>query len=152
MSELVVGVESRENPLAGRSHGSVISVSGRTLTQEERVLLDSWARSRTLPTRLVQRSRILLLLAEGQSVRLVATTLAISETTVRLWRNRFQELGPNGLLNDAPGRGRKPVLPEAARAALRQTHQDGDSMTVRQRARELGVSAATVSRWRRRKS
>ena len=90
----------------------------RVIGGEARKLLLSWARSRTLATRLVQRSRIVLLLAEGQRVSDVARSLGISESTVRLWRSRFHTHGPQGLLNDAPGRGRKPVLPEAARDAF----------------------------------
>jgi transposase-like protein len=118
---------------------------------QDRDLLYTWARSRTLATRLVQRSRIVLLLADGKRVTEVARSLGISETTVRLWRTRFLAHGPQGLLNDAPGRGRKPVLPQSARDALRVRHSESDVVTVRQQARELGVSPATVSRWRRRK-
>ena len=118
--------------------------------REDRDLLHAWARSRTLATRLVLRSRIVLLLAEGQRVSVIARSLGISESTVRLWRNRFHTQGRQGLLHDAPGRGRKPVLSAAARDALR-VGQDKDWVTVRQQARELGVSPATVSRWRRRK-
>jgi transposase len=124
----------------------------RVLAREDWDLLRAWARSRTLATRLVQRSRIVLLLAEGQRVSDVARSLGISEGTVRLWRSRFQTHGPQGLLNDAPGRGRKPVLTEAARKTLCVPHSDKDLGTVRQQARALGVSAATVSRWRRRPS
>ena len=124
----------------------------RVVGREDRHLLLSWARSRTLATRLVQRSRIVLLLAEGQRVSDVARSLGISESTVRLWRSRFHAHGPHGLLNDAPGRGRKPVLPEAARDALRERGPGTDLGTVRQQARELGVSPATVSRWRRRQT
>jgi transposase len=124
----------------------------RVIDREDRDLLHVWARSRTLATRLVQRSRIVLLLADGQRVSDVARSLGISESTVRLWRNRFHTHGPHGLMNDAPGRGRKPVLPEAARDALREHHPNSDCVSVRQQARELGVSAATVSRWRRRQN
>jgi transposase len=122
----------------------------RVPDREDQALLRVWARSRTLATRLVQRSRIVLLLIDGQRVSDVSRSLGISESTVRLWRSRFHTHGPQGLLNDAPGRGRKPVLTEAARDALRVPHPDKDLGTVRQQARALGVSAATVSRWRRR--
>lgn len=140
--ELVVPTPLKAGSLAGEG----------VVRPDDRDLLHAWARSRTLATRLVLRSRIILLLADGQGVRAVARSLRISETTVRLWRDRFHRHGPEALLNDAPGRGRKPVLPESARDALRVHRGDVDSetMTVRQRARELGVSPATVSRWSRR--
>ncbi|MEQ1759802.1 MAG: helix-turn-helix domain-containing protein [Vicinamibacterales bacterium] len=121
-----------------------------SLSERDRDLVETWSRSRTLPSRLVQRSRIVLLLADGRRVADVASQLGVSATTVRLWRQRFEKQGAAGLLNDAPGRGRKPALDAMAREALRKGQRDGDSMSVRARARELGVSAATVSRWKRR--
>jgi len=118
----------------------------------ERRVLEQWAKSRTLAARIVLRSRLVLMLADGQPVRDVASMLNVSPTTVRLWRTRFALGGPEGLSNDAPGRGRKPALDAAARDGLRRGFLNGDAMSVRQRARELGVSPSTVSRWRRRDS
>lgn len=123
-----------------------------SLSARDRALLDQWSRGRTLAARVVQRSRIVLMLANGNSIRTIVKELGVSATTVRLWRRRFDAHGPDGLLTDAPGRGRKPALTAAAREALKRGHRDGDAMTVRERARELGVSAATVSRWKRRGS
>jgi transposase-like protein len=100
--------------------------------------------------RVVQRSRIILALADGAGVAAVASALGISPTTVRLWRNRFQEQGLQALARDAAGRGRKPILDEAMRQTLRRQFESGDGPGVRAMARELGVSPATVSRWRRR--
>ena len=149
----------RARPVRRPSLGHVAEIAvmsspdgDRVVGREDRNLLLSWARSRTLATRLVQRSRIVLLLAEGQRVRDVARALGVSESTVRLWRGRFHTHGPKGLLTDAPGRGRKPVLPESARDALRERDPASDWMSVRQQARALGVSPATVSRWRRRQN
>jgi transposase len=117
---------------------------------QDLALLTAWARSRTQPLRVVLRSRIVLLLAGGQGVAPVADALGVSHATVRRWARRFVEQGAKALLADAPGRGRKPVLDAATRQALRDPTVDGDAMSVRARARALGVSAATVSRWRRR--
>lgn len=113
-------------------------------------LLLKWSRSRALAARVVLRSRIVLKLADGCSVRAIAAALGIAPSTVRLWKRRYDDSGPDGLLHDAPGRGRKPVLDLAARRALRTGTGAGDPSTVRSRAKELGVSPATVSRWQRR--
>ena len=120
------------------------------LSTRDRKHLERWSRSRTLASRVVLRSRIVLMLADGHGVNTVTRVLKVAPATVRLWRRRVRERGAEALLQDAPGRGRKPVLDEATREALRVRHANGDQMTIRQRARELGVSAATVSRWRRR--
>jgi transposase len=72
-----------------------------------RTLLERWARSPSLPQRVVLRSRIILLLAEGYSARAVAHSLQVSRNTVDLWRKRFLEGGSAALLRDKPGRGRK---------------------------------------------
>ena len=90
------------------------------------------------------------MLAGGSGVSRVAVALDIAPATVRLWRNRFLERGSSGLLAEAPGRGRKPSLDAATRVAL-QRRAETDGVGVRQQARELRVSASTVSRWRRKK-
>lgn len=112
-------------------------------------MLHKWSRSRTLAARIVLRSRIVLMLAEGGRVKAIAEELRISPATVRLWRERFRERGPTALQQDAPGRGRKPALDPAVRQSLRKGSGVQETLTVRERARELSVSAATVSRWRR---
>lgn len=138
------------------SQTTVLGMSGRDplggCSERDRKLLLTWSRSRTLPARVVLRSRIVLMLAGGDGGKAVADALGIAPATVRLWHRRFLEHGPPGLLRDAPGRGRKPALDQAARQALRRGTGVGDALTTRERARELGVSASTVSRWRRRRS
>ena len=132
----------------------ITSVVGRRvivrLSQSERELLARWSRKRTLAARIVLRSRMLLLLDAGRSVAAVAAALRVAPATVRLWRRRFLEDGPQGLLKETPGRGRKPALNLAAREALRAEADIGGSPSVRSQATDLGVSASTVSRWRRR--
>jgi transposase len=122
-----------------------------TLSAHDHDLIRKWSRSRTLAARVVVRSRIVLMLAHGAGIDAITKELGVAPGTIRLWNRRFRELGPEGLLSDARGRGRKPALSETARETLRQeTGIGGDAPTVRERARQLGVSASTVSRWRRR--
>jgi len=122
------------------------------LSRADRELLVRWSRKRTLAARIVLRSRIVLMLGTGRSVAAVAAALRVAPATVRLWRRRFIEHGPHGLLKEAPGRGRKPALNPAAREALQAGGDLKDSPSVRRQATELGVSAATVCRWRRRRT
>lgn len=74
---------------------------------DDRVTLARWAASKTLPARVVLRSRILLALAAGQSARGVAGDLGVNRHTVDLWRQRFLEGGCEAVQRDKPGRGRK---------------------------------------------
>jgi len=120
------------------------------LSAQDRALLTTWARSHTLALRVVLRSRIILLLATSGSVRHVATALGVARGTVRLWRQRVAAHGPEALLRDAPGRGRKPALAPATRQTLRAGYGPDTGVSGRARALELGVSESTISRWRRR--
>jgi transposase len=72
-----------------------------------RALLERWARSPSMPQRIVLRSRIVLMRAEGHSSRSVAQLLRVSRNTVALWLKRFNEGGSAALVHDKPGRGRK---------------------------------------------
>ena len=121
------------------------------LSRSDRELLARWSRKRTLAARVVLRSRILLMLGAGRGVAAVAAALKVAPATVRLWRHRFLEHGPQGLLKEASGRGRKPAMNPATREAVRAGAEVDGVPSVRTRARELGVSASTVSRWRRRR-
>ena len=120
------------------------------ISVHDRETLRRWSRSRTLAARVVLRSRIILALGEGDGVTAVADALGIAPATVRLWRRRFEEHGPAGLQQDAPGRGRKPALDLVTREALGKASGVKGALSLREHAKELGVSAATVSRWRRR--
>ena len=123
--------------------------TGILLSRHDREVIGRWSRSRTCSVRVVLRSRIVLMLDEHRGVTAVASALGVAPATVRLWRTRFLASGPQGLLREASGRGRKPMLDLATRETLRTEANVAGVLSVRRRARELGVSAATVSRWRR---
>lgn len=115
------------------------------VTNEQRALLERWVRGRTSSQRLVLRSRIVLLAAEGFSERAIAERLGVHRQTVRLWKARFARHGPSGLTADAPGRGRKPSLTDDMLADALRTRGVADR-SIRQLARDLGVSSSTVHR------
>ena len=66
----------------------------------------------------VLRSRIILLAHRGKSSKAIGKTLKISQPTVRLWKGRFLEGGPEALTRIAVGRGRKPSLSRRKVAAV----------------------------------
>jgi len=87
-------------------------VSAIELPAKEKAELQRRIRSSTTTQRDALRARIVLLRAEGRSEVEVAGTTGVSVNTVSLWSRRFEFGGLEGLV-DAPGRGRKPSLPES---------------------------------------
>jgi transposase len=116
----------------------------------ERAQLLEWTRSRTIAHRLVVRSWIVLLAADGLTTREIANRLRISTATVRLWCRRFARSGVAALTRDRPGRGRLPgrsgAVVLAILRAMRHRDRAGQSWSTRSLARTAGTSAATV--WR----
>jgi hypothetical protein len=119
--------------------------TGVRVTAEQRSILEGWVRAHTTPQRLAARSRIVLLAARGLSDRAIAAELGATRRTVRLWKTRFQARGPQALVEDAPGRGRRPTISvSAVREALGRAGRARPPL--RQLARELGISATSVHR------
>jgi transposase len=123
------------------------------VTASELVALRSVVRARTSEQRLVTRSRIVLLAAEGVANTRIAKEVGVSLPTVLLWRQRFAEHGLDGLA-DAPHPGRPRIYGREAReriVAETLTPPEGP-VTHWSRARmaeKVGVSASTVGRiWR----
>ena len=61
------------------------------MTAEQKRTLEAWVRAGTTPQRIVLRSRICLLAAEGKSNNAIADQLGTSRPTVLLWRKRFRK-------------------------------------------------------------
>jgi transposase len=61
------------------------------LSAEEKAQLERIDRQHTAPCRLVQRARIILLAAQGQSVSKIAATLRVCTNTVRKWVGRYAD-------------------------------------------------------------
>jgi len=80
------------------------------LSPEQRTVLESQARSRSLPVRVAERARIVLLAASGQQDLEIAARMAITPKKVSRWRKRFLVLGVAGLQKDAHRPGRNPTI------------------------------------------
>ena len=115
-----------------------------------RATLQHWVRAPTTPQRVVQRSRIVLMALDGIGEDEIAASLDVSRPTVKLWTERFEASGPDGLLRAAPGRGRHAVMsPDMMWDRLRQANllgPNGLPVSIRRAAASLGVSASSV--WR----
>jgi len=125
-----------------------------TLTEEQRERLQTCARSRSLPRRLVERAEMILLASEGRQNKAIALTLRRGRSVVARWRQRFIESGLAGIEKDAPRPGRKPKLSaarvqEIVRKTTQKTPPHATHWSTRSMARAAGVSEATVRRiWR----
>ena len=113
--------------------------------------LEAWVNARTSPQRIVLRSRICLLGADGVSNNAIAKRLGTSRPTVILWRNRFAKSGPAGISEDAPhGPSSRRTEAETVKLIVEQTLQtrppDATHWSTRTLAKEIGVSHMTVAR------
>jgi len=59
------------------------------LSEDERAQLASFARSRSLPSALSSRARIILASADGEVNSAIASRLQLNPGTVRKWRTQF---------------------------------------------------------------
>ena len=121
------------------------------ISEEQQRTLQAWVAARKTPQKVVFRSRIVLMAAEGKANRRIARELRTSRPTVILWRQRFAEGGPTALTEDAPGRGRKRRISSAKvqqiiEATLHSKPKAATHWSVRSMAEAQGVSAATVQR------
>lgn len=114
------------------------------LPVEDRLELERWSRKGTLDHNLSQRTRLLLLLAEGWSPKAIGEELRIAASTVFKWRKRYQDLGLAGL-GDAPrpGQPRKLTSQKAKAILTLTTHhvpREATHWSVRLMARYAGVT------------
>ena len=127
------------------------SAAAIILSPDERSTLDTWARGKSFPLRLVQRAVIVRMAAEGVQNQAIAQALDISRPTVQLWRQRFLALRLEGLEQDAPRPGRLPRIPVGkvhaiVEATLHTTPLNATHWSTRSMAEAQGVSEATVRR------
>jgi transposase len=125
------------------------------LSPEEKSVLETWSRGRSLPSRLVQRAQIILKSAAGMFNHTIARELQISRPTVQLWRERFLALRLPGLEKDAPRPGRIPKISQrkinaVIEATLHTKPPNATHWSTRTMAKAQKLSEATVRRiWKR---
>jgi transposase len=121
------------------------------LNPEQKSELEQCARARSLPVRLVERARIVLLASAEKQDQEIAAELGITAHKVARWRNRFLDSGMTGIEKDAPRPGRKPsITPAKVKLVVRKTTQETPAnathWSTRTMAAEVGLSQATVRR------
>lgn len=121
------------------------------MTAEQRKVIEAWVRAEKTPQRIVLRSRICLLAADGASHNAIAKSLATSRSTVILWTRRFQEQGLTGISEDAPhGASTRCLNAEKVKAIVEATlytkPQNAAQWSTRTMAQVQGVSHSTIQR------
>lgn len=123
------------------------------LSDDERAVLERWARRRVSGQGLALRCRIVLRSAEGGSNTAIAGELGIDRSTVRKWRTRFAERRLEGLSDEPRPGAPRTVTDDAVEAVivktLEQTPEDATHWSTRSMAKATGMSQSAVSRiWR----
>lgn len=121
------------------------------MSQEQRNTLEAWVCAGTTPQRMVLRSKICLLAAQGLSNNAIAKQIGTSRPTVLLWRKRFAEKGIIGISEDAPhGPSSRRLdakkVKQIVEATLHTTPKDATHWSTRTMAKEFGVHHSTVAR------
>ena len=121
------------------------------LTEDQAQTLQQWARGRSLPARLVERARVVLLAAAGKQDLEIAAEVGISNQKAARWRKRFLELGLAGLEKDAARPGRTPTItPAMVQDVVRKTTQEKPAhathWSTRTMAEATGLSEKSVRR------
>jgi transposase len=125
------------------------------LNPEQARELEHRSRARSLPARVVERARIVLLAADGKQNQEIAEELGISVQKSARWRARFLECGIAGLEKDAPRPGRTPSISVATvkrvvRMTTKRKPVHATQWSTRTMAQAVGISEASVRRiWQR---
>ncbi|MFD7007426.1 IS630 family transposase, partial [Rhodococcus jostii] len=121
------------------------------ISDGQRVVLESLARSQSGAHREVVRAKALLMAAEGMANTAIAQALSVSPGSVANWRVRFAEDGMARLGEVRKGRGRKPSIPQEKIEEIVDLTQNyrpkGEThWSCRTMAEYVGVSKDTVQR------
>ena len=121
------------------------------ISDGQREVLESLARSRAAAHNVVQRAQVLLLAADGVSNSEISEVAGVSRPTVLAWRGQFEKEGLTGFGEVATGRGRKPSISDEKVAEIVELtlHSKPEGQThwsCRSMAKQVGVSSATVAR------
>jgi len=121
------------------------------LESAERELLKRLSRSRSTSVRLAERSKIVLLAAEGKENGEISEILSVSRQKVGRWRNRYHEHGLAGIEKDASRPGRKKAISKrTVNKVINLTTQEKPANAThwsrRLMARQVNISESTVAR------
>jgi transposase len=124
------------------------------VSQDQQQQLERWVAALGTPQQVALRCRIILAIAAGKTEAVVVAETHVNRKTVRLWRERFQAQGLQGLWLIAPGRGRKATydstrIKSVINATLQSKPKGSTHWSCRTMAAAQGISKSTVSNiWR----
>jgi transposase len=123
------------------------------LSDDEREVLERWARRPRSAQSLALRCRIVLAAADGESSKEIAARLGCNRSTVGRWRSRFVARGIDGLHDEPrPGKPRQIGDAEIERVIIKTLEEQPPNAThwsTRSLAAATGMSQTAVSRiWR----
>jgi len=123
------------------------------LSDEEREVLERWARRPKSSQALALRCRIVLAAAGGEQSKDIAVRLGCDKSTVGKWRGRFARRGLDGLHDEPrPGKPRSIHDEDVERVivkTLEEKPRDATHWSTRSMAQATGMSQSAVSRiWR----
>ena len=121
------------------------------LNPEQRQALERMARARSMPARLVERARIVLLAADGMENKQIARRMNLTEKKTARWRSRFLAGGIAALQKDAPRPGKPRTIAEqqvkrVVEMTLHQKPVNATHWSTRTMASAAGISEASVRR------
>jgi len=122
-----------------------------TVTRADRIKLERLARGRNTPQKIVLRSKVVLLSGAGVTTSEIMARLETTAPTITRWRDRYEQAGVAGLLQDGRRPGRKPSLSEATvrgivELTLREPPPNATHWSTRSMAAATGVSDTSVLR------
>src|SRR2546428_7738356 len=117
--------------------GRVVEV---VLSDEEREVLERWARRPKSSQALAFRCRIVLAAADGMSSTEIAAQLGCTGSTVGKWRGRFARRGFDGLHDEPrPGKPRS-IRDEDVERGIVKTLEEQPADAAQRAARSLGAA------------
>lgn len=124
-----------------------------TVEPQDQVQLSAWSRRPKTAQGLAVRARIVLLASQGVSNSDIARQLPVTLRTVGKWRQRYLDLGVDGLLDEPrPGTSRKLSDEQVEHVLARTLESQPETAThwsTRDMAKACGLSQSSVSRiWR----
>jgi len=125
-----------------------------TVSDEDKTVLERYAKAPSTAQKIALRARIVLMSGEGEKTGEIVAKLGASVPTVTRWRNRYEEGGAKAILKDArrPGRPRRISAEQVAEVVNRTLHEKPPGAThwsTRTLAPLVGLSHTQVHRiWR----
>jgi transposase len=124
-----------------------------TISDEEREVMERWARRPTTAQALAQRARVILECAANRTNTQVARRLRLTKQTVGKWRTRFLAKRLDGLLDEprpgAPRTVSDTQVDQVVTLTLEGKPRDATQWSTRAMAARSGLSQSTVWRiWR----